>query len=52
MITLVRADQEKIVLIGGERINPKGGKVIQIDDKQLNKLYSYQQDSSYKGRSR
>ena len=40
------------IVFGGTRINPKGGKVIQIDDEQLYRLYSYQQDSSYKGRSR
>lgn len=40
------------IVFGGIKINPKGGKVIQIDDEQLDRLYSYQQDSSYKGRSR
>lgn len=40
------------IVFGGTRINPKGGKVIQIDDEQLDRLYSYQQDSSFKGRSR
>ena len=40
------------IVFGGTRINPKGGKVIHIDDNQLNKLYSYEQDNSYKGRSR
>lgn len=40
------------IVFGGIQINPKGGKVIQIDDEQLDRLYSYQQDSSYKGRSR
>lgn len=40
------------IVFGGRQINPKGGKVIQIDDEQLDRLYSYQQDSSYKGRSR
>lgn len=40
------------IVFGGTRINPKGGKVIHINDNQLNKLYSYKQDNSYKGRSR
>lgn len=40
------------IVFGGIQINPKGGKVIQIDDEQLDRLYSYQQDSSYKGRSK
>lgn len=40
------------IVFGGIQINPKGGKVIQIDDEQLDRLYSYQQDSPYKGRSR
>lgn len=40
------------IVFGGIQINPKGGEVIQIDDEQLDRLYSYQQDSSYKGRSR
>ena len=40
------------IVFGGIQINPKGGKVIQIDDEQLDRLYSYQQDSSYKGRRR
>ena len=40
------------IVFGGIKINPKGGKVIQIDDEQLDRLYSYQQDSPYKGRSR
>lgn len=40
------------IVFGGIKINPKGGKVIQIDDEQLDRLYSYQQDSSYKRKSR
>ena len=40
------------IVFGRKRINPKGGKVIQIDGEQLDKLYSYQQDNSYKGRNR
>lgn len=40
------------IVFGGIKINPKGGKVIQIDDEQLDRLYYYQQDSSYKEKSR
>ena len=40
------------IVFGGTKINPKGGKVIQIDDEQLDRLCSYQQDNSYKGRKR
>ena len=40
------------IVFGGIRINPKGGKVIQIDDEQLNRLCSYQQDNSYNRRIR
>lgn len=40
------------IVFGGIQINPKGGKVIQIDDEQLDRLYSYQQGSSYKRKSR
>lgn len=36
------------IVFGGIQINPKGGKIIQIDDEQLDRLYSNQQDSSYK----
>ena len=38
------------IVFGGTRINPKGGKVIQINNEQLYRLNSYQQDSSYKRR--
>lgn len=40
------------IVFGGKQINPKGGKVILIDDEQLDRLYSYQHDSSYKGKRR
>ncbi len=38
------------IVFGQRKINPKGGKVIQINEEQLNRLYSY--DISYKGKSR
>lgn len=40
------------IVFGGIEINPKGGKVIQIDDEQLDRLYSYEIDTQSKGRSR
>ena len=40
------------IVFGGIKINPKGGKVIQIDDEQLDRLCSYQQDNSYNRRIR
>lgn len=40
------------IVFGGIEINPKGGKVIQIDDEQLDRLYSYEMDTQSKGRSR
>ena len=40
------------IVFGGERINPKGGRVIHITPEQLDRLYSYQIDSEIKGRSR
>jgi len=40
------------IVFGRRKINPKGGRVIHINVEQLDRLYSYQQDSSYKGRSR
>lgn len=40
------------VVFGGEIINPKGGKVIHIDDEQLERLYNYQMTNEAKGRSR
>jgi len=36
------------IVFGETQIKPKGGKVIQIDNEQLDKLRSYKQDSSYK----
>lgn len=40
------------IVFGGERINPKGGKVIQIDDEQLERLYNYQMTNETKRRTR
>ena len=40
------------IVFGGERINPKGGKVIHITPEQLDRLYSYKIESKNKGRSR
>ena len=40
------------IVFGEIEINPKGGKVIQINKEQLDKLYSLEQDISYKGKSR
>lgn len=40
------------IVFGGIQINPKGGKVIQIDDEQLERLHSYQEDKSHEGRNR
>ena len=40
------------IVFGGIEINPKGGKVIQINEEQLDRLYSFEQDISYKGKSR
>ena len=40
------------IVFGGERINPKGGRVIHITPEQLNRLYSYEIESETKGRSR
>lgn len=40
------------IVFGGERINPKGGRVIHITPEQLDKLYSYEIESETKGRSR
>ena len=40
------------IVFGGEKINPKGGKVIHIDDKQLERLYNHQITNNSKGRSR
>jgi len=38
------------VVFGEDKINPKGGKVIYIDQAELNKLYSYEYDESEKVR--
>ena len=40
------------IVFGGEKINPKGGKVIHIDNEQLERLYNYQMTNEAKGRSR
>lgn len=40
------------IVFGGERINPKGGKVINITPEQLDRLYSYEIESETKRRSR
>ncbi len=40
------------IVFGGERINPKGGKVINITSEQLDRLYSYEIESETKGRTR
>ena len=40
------------IVFGGERINPKGGRVIHITPEQLDRLYSYEIESETKGRSR
>ncbi len=40
------------IVFGGKRINPNGGKVINITPEQLDKLYSYKIESEIKGRSR
>ncbi len=40
------------IVFGGIKINSKGGKVIQINEEQLDRLYSFEQDISYKGKSR
>lgn len=40
------------IVFGGERINPKGGKVIHITPEQLDRLYSYEIGSETRGRSR
>ena len=38
------------IVFGGERINPKGGRVIHITPEQLDKLYSYKIETRTKGR--
>lgn len=40
------------IVFGGEKINPKGGKVINITAEQLDRLYSYEIVNETKGRSR
>ena len=40
------------IVFGGEKINPKGGKVIHIDNELLERLYNYQMTNEAKGRSR
>ena len=40
------------IVFGGIKINPKGGKVIQIGDEQLDELYYYVDNSPYKRRGR
>lgn len=40
------------IAFGGEKINPKGGKVINITEEQLDRLYSYEIINETKGRSR
>ena len=40
------------IVFGGERINPKGGKVIHIDNEQLKRLYNYQMTNETKERTR
>ena len=40
------------IVFGGERINPKGGKVINITPEQLDRLYSYEMNIESKGKTR
>lgn len=40
------------IVFGGKKINPKGGKVIRIDNEQLERLYNYQMTNETKGRTR
>lgn len=40
------------IVFGGIKINPAGGKVIHIDDEQLERLYNYQMKDEPKGRTR
>ena len=40
------------IVFGGIKINPVGGKVIHIDDEQLDRLYSYEMNKESKGRTR
>ena len=40
------------IVFGGERINPKGGKVIHITPEQLDRLYPYEMNIESKGKTR
>lgn len=40
------------IVFGGTKISPKGGKVIYIDDEQLDKLYFLEENTKFKGRNR
>lgn len=40
------------IVFGSKKINPKGGKVIHIDNEQLERLYNYQMTNEVKGKSR
>lgn len=40
------------IVFGGIEINPEGGRVIQINKEQLDRLYSFEQDTSCKGKRR
>ncbi len=40
------------IVFGGIKINPVGGKVIHIDDEQLDRLYSYEMNKEPKGKTR
>ena len=40
------------IVFGGKKINPKGGKVIHIDNEQLERLYNYQMTNETKERTR
>ena len=40
------------IVFGGIKINPVGGKVIHIDDEQLDRLYSYEVNKESKGKTR
>ena len=40
------------IVFGNEKINPKGGRVINITGEQLDRLYSYEMDIPSQGRSR
>ena len=40
------------IVFGGIEINPKGGKVIQINKEQLDRLYGFEQNISFRGKGR